>query len=563
MDRLQRKILLKPENLRPKAIIQMVKMASNRYESCDLFRFGSMFEIICITSALAFGLGIRSAGLPPLVGFLIAGFVLNVAMQTQLLPSLSQESLQHIAHLGVLMLLFTVGLKISLKQVLKTEVSGGAFIHFAISVLLYTPLTYWLFVKDWNTAFLLGVSLSFSSTVLAAKLLETKRELSSFHGRSSIGILIIQDLIALIVLTVWSGQSPNIYSLFLLGIPVYRRWLHKLVDHAGHGELMVLTSALLPVVIGGAGFMAMGLSPELGALVVGALLADHVKADEIAKSLLSLKELFLVCFFLSIGMSGLPTWESLGFAALFLALLPLKGVAFFAILVGFKLRARTAFLSAMSLMAYSEFGLIVAAALIPEFLVPLALTLSLSYVFSAPLNRYAHQIFERWETHFDRLQRNTIHPDEQPKDLGNAEFLIFGMGRIGSAAYQFLEAEGYRPMGLDSDTFVVDQHNKEGRRVEFADAEDVQFWKQVGLRHVKVVILALDDIEAKLIAAAMLRKVGFEGSVISHALHEDHVERIIAAGADQTYLTMGQAGVGLAENAILNTANQQEHQKVS
>jgi len=151
-----------------------------------------MFEVIIISFAFFFGLAVRQVGLPPLVGFLAAGFAINIFGPPLGLPGYTTETLDHVAHLGVLMLLFTVGLKLKLEQIAQPQVVGGALLHFAISVAVFLPGLKLFMGLDWNTALLLAIALSFSSTVLAAKLLETKRELGAFHGRTAIGILIVR-----------------------------------------------------------------------------------------------------------------------------------------------------------------------------------------------------------------------------------------------------------------------------------------------------------------------------------------------------------------------------------
>lgn len=506
-----------------------------------------MFEVITISFAFFFGLIVRQIGLPPLVGFLAAGFAINIFGPTLGLPDYTGETLQHVAHLGVLMLLFTVGLKLKLAQIAQPQVIGGALLHFAISVAVFMPGLKLFMQLDWDTALLLAIALSFSSTVLAAKLLETKRELGAFHGRSAIGILIVQDIIALVVLALWSGQTPNIWALLVFGVPLLRPVLHRLLDFAGHDELLVLMGMMLSLVIGGMGFEAMGLSSEIGALVMGVLLSTHTRAKELGASLWSLKEIFLVGFFLQIGLTGLPDLGAMVFAIAAGVALAFKGLLFFALMVAFKLRARSAFLTALSLTAYSEFGLIVAAGVLPDYLVPLAIAVSISFVISAPLNRYAHPLYKRFEDRLRVYERDTIHPDEQPKDMGDADVLIFGMGRTGSAAYQFIADQGLKPIGLDADTYKAKAHHEAGRNVMFADAEDSNFWRSCNLGKIKAAILAMDDIEAKLIAARSLRERGFVGPIVAHAMHEAHEEQIREAGADHTYLTMNQAGISLAE----------------
>jgi predicted Kef-type K+ transport protein len=507
-----------------------------------------MFEVLCISFAFFLGLAVRQVALPPLVGFLAAGFLLNALGGRLGLPEESGEILHHIAHLGVLLLLFTVGLKLKLGSLVRPEVIGGGLIHFAISVAILAPGLRLVMDLDWNTAVLLGIALAFSSTVLAAKILDGKRELKAFHGRVAIGILIVQDLIALAVLSIWGGHAPSPWALLIFGLPLLRPVFHRLLDLTGHDELLVLMGMLLALVVGGMGFELVGVSAEVGALLMGALLAGHKSAQDLSDSLWSLKEVFLVGFFLQIGMSGLPDTEALVFALALGILLPLKGLLFFFLLVLFRLRARNAFLGALSLTAYSEFGLIVAAGVLPEWLVPLALTVAISFLVSAPLNRLAHPLFERLEYALVRFESAGYHPDEEPADLGEAEVLIMGMGRTGTAAYDFLAGRLQCLIGLDADPYKVTEHVEAGRNVVYTDAEDSCFWHGVDLSGIRAVVLAMDDFEAKRIAARQLRSIGFTGPVIAHALYADEIEQLRVSGADETYQTMAEAGIGLAEH---------------
>ncbi|MDJ0822813.1 MAG: cation:proton antiporter [Paracoccaceae bacterium] len=519
-----------------------------------------LFEVFAIGAAFSFGLAMRPIGLPPLVGFLAAGFAINAFGPGFGMPTSTGPILEYLANLGVLMLLFTVGLKLKLKQIGEPQVVGSALLHFAISIAIFAPLVRVFFTTDWMVALLVGIALAFSSTVLAAKMLEAKRELGNFHGRTAIGILIVQDVIALVVLAIFSGKIPGPWALLIFATPLLRPLLFKILDYAGHDEVLVLTGMLLSLVIGGVGFELIGLKGEIGALVMGLLLSTHPRASELSDSLWALKEVFLVGFFLSIGMSGLPDWNALVFAITLGVLLPLKGVLFFFLLIAFNLRARTSFLSALSLTAYSEFGLIVAAGIpaAESFLVPLAIAVAVSFLIAAPLNRLAHPIFERFEDSLQPFERPTRHPDEQPRDLGDANVLVFGMGRTGSAAYEQLVELGMRPVGLDADIYKAAAQADAGRNAIFADAEDSNFWNSVNLTNIEAAVLAMDDIEAKLIAARTLRSKRFNGPIVSHALYEEHVEEISQAGADQTYLTMREAGRSLAGHAVEEIAFRNE-----
>ncbi|HPF57994.1 MAG TPA: cation:proton antiporter [Candidatus Competibacteraceae bacterium] len=508
--------------------------------------------------ALAFLLGLlsRHLGLPALVGYLAAGFMLNALGQH------GSELLDHIAHAGVLLLLFSVGLKLRIKSLTRPEVWGGGLLHLVISgVLLGLGFLAVVTLPVWQ-ALVLATTLGFSSTVLAAKTLEEKIELRAFHGRLAIGILIIQDLAALALMAFAGAAAPSPWALLVLGLPLLRPLVTKVLDWSGHDELLVLYGLALALVVGGLGFEHLGLSSELGALLLGVLLVGHPKAAELSRAVWSLKEILLVGFFLQIGLMGWPSFAMLGGAGLLALLLPLKAALFFFILLAFRLRARTAFLSALALTSYSEFTLIVVKFMVgngqleADWLVLLAISVALSFVITAPVNRFAHALYERLEDRLTRFERPDHHPDEQPVSLGSTQILIVGMGHAGAAAYDFLKKrqnvpEQHRVLmvsGIDSDVGKVERHVHEGRRVVYADAEDPGLWHRLRLEGIKAVVLAMPDPEAKRIASRQLRRRGFQGLIGAVSNYPEEENELKAAGADMTFLAFNEVGVGLAEH---------------
>ena len=240
----------------------------------------TVIEASWIAFAFALGLLARFIGLPPLIGYLGAGFALAAAGDYVGVTRDDSIILDHLAHLGVLLLLFTVGLKLKLGNLVRREVIGGSLLHFFISSVLVLPAIMLILDSDWREAMLLAIALSFSSTVLAAKVLESKRELRAFHGRVAIGVLIIQDLIALVVMSLAAGKMPSAWALLVFLLPLLRPVLFRLLDHSGHEELMVLLGLMLALVAGGLGFEYVGLSSELGALAFGAMLAKRDRDED-------------------------------------------------------------------------------------------------------------------------------------------------------------------------------------------------------------------------------------------------------------------------------------------
>lgn len=502
--------------------------------------------------SFAFGLGLlaRLVRLPPLVGFLAAGFVLSFNGHE------ADASLEYIAHVGVLLLLFGVGLKLRLKSLLRLEVLAGSLLHLAVSSVIFILLLSSRFDLPMKTQWLIAIALSFSSTVVAAKILEVKKELRAFHGRVAIGILIIQDIIAVTLMTAAGGTLPSPWAWSLLGLVILRPLLHRLLDLSGHGELLVLYGVMLALVVGGASFDQVGLSSELGALLLGMLIADHKRASELSQALWGLKEFLLVGFFLQIGLAGHPTLSILHDALLFNALLPVKAVLFFIVLLMLRLRARSSFLAGLSLATYSEFGLIIAQMgvkqqwLDPLWLVTLALTVALSFLIAAPLNYVAHDLFRFWEKFLQRFESKHRHPDDKPLLLGHSHFVVLGMGRIGTGAYDLLTKQHQRVIGLDSDPERVERHRLAARRVLYADAEDPGLWEKLDLRGVNAILLALPDLEAKLFATRQLRQQGYTGKLFTTAVFSEELEILQKAGADFVYNYFDGVGAGFAEAAL-------------
>lgn len=505
---------------------------------------------IWLLFAYALGLGMRLAGLPPLVGYLLAGFLLGYQGYE------TNHLLAEVAHAGVLLLLFGVGLKLRLGSLLRAEVLAGSLIHMAITVAVLSGLLMQFSALPLDMIIVIALALSFSSTVVAAKVLESKRELRAFHGRVAIGILIVQDLVAVAILSTLSGQAPSIWALGVFGLFLLRPLLYRLLDISGHGELVILFGLVAALVLGGKAFELVGLSGELGALLLGALLAEHKQSKQLANALWGVKEILLVGFFLQIGLYGQPSWALFGDALLLNLALPFKAALFFFVLLLFRLRARSASLAALSLASYSEFGLIVTSMgvnqglLGEEWLVLLALAVALSFVISSPLNRHAHEIYERLDPWLRRFETHRRHPDDEPVKLGSSNIMIMGMGRVGTGAYDECVARGYHPVGLDSDPGKSELHRKQGRRVLYADAEDPAFWSQVDLHGIERVILTMPELEAKLISVRQLRKRGYAGKISATVLFAEEAPTLEQAGADMVYDYHDGIGVGLARLSL-------------
>lgn len=276
------------------------------------------------------------------------------------------------------------------------------------------------------------------------KVLEEKGELKASHGRIAIGILIMQDIFAVLFLTITSGKLPSPWAFaVVLALVLCRPLFTHLLKRVGHGELLVIAGFVLAM-SGATLFELVDMKADLGALVMGMVLARQKRASEMASSLLAFKDLFLIGFFLSIGLTASINLQVIGIAILLLLLMPLKVLLFYWLLTMFRLRARTSFLTSLGLANFSEFGLIVSAIgysygwLSSEWLGVIAVALSFTFIIASPLNISSHQIYAKFEKFIVQFQRIERLSSEQVISTGDAEILVFGMGRVGTATYETL-----------------------------------------------------------------------------------------------------------------------------
>ena len=516
-------------------------------------------DVAWISLAFALGFGSRLVGLPPLVGFLATGFVLNT------FGIASGEVLQKLADLGITLLLFTVGLKLDLKTLARPQVWAVTGVHiglviamFGLGIFVLAAVGAPLFVGlEFKQALLLAFSLSFSSTVFVVKSLEERAAMKSLHGRIAIGILVMQDIAAVAFLTASTGNLPSPWAALLFLLIPMRPVFHQLLQRAGHGELLVLYGLVLA--LGGAELFELGgVKDDLGALVMGVLVATHPKANELSKTMLGFKDLFLVGFFLSIGMTGELSMDALVIGALLVPLVFIKSALFFGLMTRFKLRARTSLLATLNLSNYSEFGLIVAAIGVangwiePSWLVVISIALSLSFVVAAPLVSRDDKIYNDYRPLWQKYQRAERLPDDQLVDTGNATIAIFGMGRVGVGAYDRMrELRGDTVVGIDFNAERVRRQRQEGRNVVRGDPSDADFWEMVErVPSIELVMLALPTLAANLDALAQLRAIGFKGGIAATAKYPDDEPRLREAGATAVFNIYAEAGTGFAGHAV-------------
>ncbi len=515
-------------------------------------------DFIWIVFAFVFGMSVRMMSLPPLVGYLIAGFTLH-SFGIQ-----SSEVLSLLSDLGITLMLFTIGLKLNIKSLLKTEVWLTTISHMALCVVIFSLLFWGLAYfsiqffdgLSLKTIAIIAFALSFSSTVCVVKILEESGEIKTRHGKFAVGVLVMQDIVAVVFMVFATGKLPSIWALTLFGLLFIRPLLNRLLDNAGHGELVPLLGFFLAF---GAYelFNAVDLKGELGALIIGALVSHHSKSTELYKSLMSFKDLFLIGFFLSIGFTALPSTDMIIVALMIVLLIVIKGALFYGLLSLMKFRVRNSFLSSLILTNYSEFGLIVIALCVQlkwiseDWLVILALAVSFSFVLNSIIYRQAHSLYQKYKTILKRFEHPSPLRSDRASLLNDAKVLIIGMGRVGKGTYfSMKEVLGDNVWSMDADEERVLQLQKQGFRIFFGDGEDADLWESMNLKDTELVLIALPQIADIQNIQKQLKASQYQGKVAAIARYEDQIQELSDCGIDRIFNFYKEAGVGFAKESL-------------
>lgn len=527
-------------------------------------------DSVWISFAFLGGLLVKRINLPPLIGFLVAGFALNFAGFTQGGPALEGA-----ADLGVMLLLFTIGLKLNVRSLLKPEIWLATTLQMLLMSVMFGLVVfglsfsglYYFIGLDFTSAIIIGFALSFSSTVFAIKILEDRGEVNSFHGKLAIGLLVMQDIVAVIFLTVIGGETPEIWVIALpLYLVVVRYVLLKLLNSVDHGEMLTLFGFFAAFVVGAMSFKLFGLKADLGALVIGALMSNHHRSKELAKHMMGYKDFFLVAFFLKIGLSGFPTLSALAIALILSVFLLAKGGIFLFLFTRFNLRARTSWLATLSLMNYSEFGLIVAAIGVQqgvigvEWMTIIALALSFSFLIGSPLNTRSHALFNKYRNQITKLNKHCEHPDDEITELGKAEFLICGMGRIGHVVYHYLHGKyGENVVAIDYDMEKVEKLQAANKKVFWGDATDSVFWERANLKDIKMVFISMTDHASNVNVAKEIEGMKEKKFMIgSTSKFSDDFIELKKHGVDFVYNYYDRLGADFAERFVKYSTHKME-----
>ncbi len=482
----------------------------------------------------------------------------------------SEETL-HFAELGVVLLLFLVGLELEPSRLwaLRKPVFGLGGAQVAGCGLVLAGAAHALGLA-WEPAIVVGFGLAMSSTAIVLAWLGERGQLSEPAGRRTFAVLLFQDLAVIPLIALLPLLSPEqgattggwlmaakglaAIAVVIIGSRLVTRPVLKVVARYGGRE--VFTAAALLVVIGAALIMdAIGLSMSLGAFLAGVLLADSEFRHELEADVEPFKGLLMGLFFIAVGMSAnlaLFVAQPLQVLGVAVGLLVTKGLLMYAIARIAGAGNADAQRMAVWLAQGGEFAFVLFAAAfaggiltgaVAQFLV-LAVTVSMLL---APLSFVLHErLLARW------LERSAP-PEFDTIDGPGNPVIIAGYGRYGQIVSRVLRMAGIPFTAIELDYQQVDFVRRFGNKVYYGDASRLELLESAKARDAKLFVLAIDDIEASLKTAALVRKHFPNLPILARARNRVHLYRLRDLDIDAIERETFRSSLETAKQALVRT----------
>jgi CPA2 family monovalent cation:H+ antiporter-2 len=514
---------------------------------------------------------LRRLNLPPILGYLLVGALAGPHSLGWVPHS---ELIQVVAEIGVVFLLFTIGLEFSIPHVIALR--GAVFGLGGTQVVLYTAaggLVAWLLGMSWQGALVVGGALAMSSTAIAVKQLTEQLEMQSRHGRLGLGVLLFQDLavvpffVVIPMLAYGSGEA-FVGSLLLAlakGIAAFLvllaaghwalRPLFHTVATVRSAELFTLTALLVALA---AAWLTnlMGLSLALGAFLAGMMLGETEYRHQVETDIRPFRDVLMGLFFISVGtqlqMAGLPgIWHwvvllvmalMVGKAALVAGLTRVLGYeGGVALRTGLVLGQGGEFGFAMLAMAVA-YGL-VEPANSQALLAAIVISMALAPVLIRHNGAIAKRVFANSYLKGRRLQEQQL--DSAAKRL-DAHVIICGFGRIGQNLARFLRIEGVAYVALDLDPVLIKEAWEAGETVFYGDSSHAEILEAAGLPRARAVVITFDEATTATRIIHAARALCSQTPIIARTRDDRHLEELEDAGASDVVPESVEASMMLA-----------------
>jgi CPA2 family monovalent cation:H+ antiporter-2 len=541
-----------------------------------------LIDLVAVGLALAFVLGAlaNKLRLSPLVGYLIAGIIVGPFSPGFVAD---QELATQLAEIGVMLLMFGVGLHFSLKDLMEVKAIAipGAIVQIAVATVLGWALAW---AMDWPTVqgIVFGFSLATASTVVLLRAMEERRLLETTRGKIAVGWLIVEDLacvLALVMMPVLAdvfgeqagGGTQTFgtiavsigWTLVKLGafvavmLVVGRRAIPWILERiAGTGSRELFTLSVLAIALGVAFGSAklFGVSFALGAFFAGMLLNESELSHKAANDSLPLRDAFAVLFFVSVGMLFNPAiliehpWQVLATTGIILFG---KSLAAFVIVRAFGHSNGTALTISASLAQIGEFAFIIAGLGVSlKILSPTGQALVLAgALISIMLNPMIFMLLDRWEAKHKRLEPAAIVPEMPPGpslDLTD-HAIVIGYGRVGSSLANVLRERGVPVIIIDDNEQHVERAHAAGIPGIRGSAAADRVLAEAHPEKAKIAILAIPQPLEAGEALAKLRAINPSLTLLARAHSDAEVKHLLEHGADGAVLAERELAYSLAE----------------
>jgi monovalent cation:proton antiporter-2 (CPA2) family protein len=481
------------------------------------------------------------------LGYLIAG-VLVGPFGLKLIPS--SESVIHFAELGVVFLLFLIGLEIQPSKLwsMRRHLVGLGGLQVLLSTLIFGAAAYATGLPP-QASMILGFSLSLSSTAYALQTLIERNEFNTESGRASFAVLLMQDLVAipalaLIPLFALGDAAPRAFDWLgalrsagtILAILVAGRFLIRPAFRfiAATRAREIFVAATLFIVLGVSVLMQkIGLSAALGTFVAGVLLADSEYRHEIETSLEPFKGLLMGLFFIAVGMGvslDLILQKPLLIVALTVAYLALKALVLYVSARIFRLNHENSKRMALTISQGGEFAFVIFGMALqfriaePSTLTILTVVITLSMALSPLLNILNDALMARACKKESMAPVYDQIPDEAP------EVIIAGYGRFGQIFGRILRAQDIPFVAIDHDPDHIELVRRFGSKVYYGDASRSDLLESAGTARAKYFILAIDDVEASLKTARTVQEHFPNVTIMARARNRGHTYDLMDLG---------------------------------
>ena len=474
-------------------------------------------DIIILLAAAVIAVPLfQSLGLGAIPGFLVAGIVLGPSGLGYIE---NYDEIAHLAELGVVLLLFAIGIEINPSRLWKMKrlVLGLGTLQVLITGGVITLIAHEALGTSWKISLLAGSALALSSTAFVLQLLTERKLLYSDYGRPSVAILLLQDLavipllayVALIAtpeLTIAEdifialAEALVILVLIIVGARYILNPLLKLLARYGSPE--IFTASALLLVLGTAQAMeSVGLSMAMGAFVAGLLIADSSYRHQIIAEIQPFRGLLLGLFFMTMGMSlnlELFLGNPLVLLLVVVALMAVKFITLWPLSRLFGIPQQASVSVALLLAQSGEFALVLFAlaygmGLLDELLFQhLLIVVMLSMLATPVLEKLAHRIF--LVSHSSRAVMPDV--DGGSSDQESRPVILAGFGRMGHRIGYIMESMQVPYVAIDTDASLVARERSEGKSVYFGDAQRPEVLRAAGIADAPLVIVSIDDLEA-------------------------------------------------------------------